>query len=99
MRVIQDKIHLNPSKDSLKKFNSPVTEKPSAVENSRLPLNEFPFTVQGSGDFQSFSAGCPAPIFKHHGTPAEKREREKGISARRNAGVLPWGIAVMKLCG
>lgn len=59
MRVIQNKIHLNPSKDSLKKFNSPVTEKPSAVENSRLPLNEFPFTVQGSGDFQSLSARLP----------------------------------------
>lgn len=78
------KIRLNPSKDSLKKFNSPVTEKPSAAENPRLLLNEFPFTVQGSGDFQPSSAGCSAPIFKYHGMQAEKRERKMEF--------LPGGI-------
>ncbi|WP_146016568.1 hypothetical protein [Akkermansia muciniphila] len=93
MNVMHIKIDLNPSKDSLKKFNSPVMEKPSAAENLRLPLNEFPFTAQGSGDFQLSSRGSAAPIFQHHGMQAERREREKGIFTRRDAGAFHCGKA------
>ena len=99
MNVIHIKIDLNPSKDSLKKFNSPVVEKPSAAENLRLPLNEFPFNVQGSGDFQLSSRGSAAPIFQHHGMQAERREREKGIFYPEGCRSVPLGKSVMEHCG
>ena len=99
MNAMCIKIRLNPSKDSLKKFNSPVTEKPSAAENPRLPLNEFLFTVQGSGDFQS----SLARLFRAHFQISRHAGGEKGtgneIFARRNTEALPGAKALMKRCG